>query len=68
MRTTTKPRRSAAPQTDLAVVATPLHVAAPPGLLDREHTAIHADDDTDEDYKGKQRFLDAMLAYAKKHD
>ena len=68
MRTTTKPRRSAAPQPDLAPAGTPLHVAVAPGLLDSEHTVIRAEDDTDEDYEGKQRLLDAILAYAKKHD
>ena len=51
---------------ELAPPDTPLHVAVAPGLLDREHAVIRADDDTDEDYEAKQRLLDAMLAYAKK--
>jgi len=53
---------------DLAPAGTPLHVAVAPGLLGTDHTVIRADDDTDEDCEGKQRLLDAMLAFAKKHD
>jgi hypothetical protein len=53
---------------DLAPAGTPLHVAVARGLLDREHTVIRADDDTDEDFERKQQLLDAMLAHAKKQD
>ena len=53
---------------DLAPAATPPHVAVAPGLLDRAHPVIRADDVTDEDYERGQRLLDALLANAKKQD
>ena len=59
------PDRPDGAEADLAPAGTPLHVAVAPGVLDKEHVVIRADDDTDEDYEAKQRLLDAMLAYAK---
>lgn len=47
---------------ELAPPGTPTHVAVEPGLLDQDHVVIRADDDTDEDYQGKQRLLVAVLA------
>jgi hypothetical protein len=60
-----RPRR-AKPQPELAPAGTPPHVAVAPGLLDREHVVIRADDDTDEDTTDKQRLLDTVLDFARK--
>lgn len=59
-------RRRPRTRADLAPPGTPPHVAVAPGLLDRKHVVIRADDDTDEDYAAKQRLLDAALAFARK--
>lgn len=59
-------RRRPRTRPDLAPPGTPPHVAVAPGLLDRKHVVIRADDDTDEDYAAKQRLLDAALAFARK--
>lgn len=68
MDTTTRADIPGDRQPELIPLDAPLHVAVAPGLLDREHVVIRADDDTDEDYESKQRLLDAMMAYAKTQD
>ncbi len=51
---------------ELAPPGTPPHVAVAPGVLDKEHVVIRADDDTDEDYVARSRLFAAALAFARK--
>jgi hypothetical protein len=62
----TTPKRPARPHSQLAPPGTPPHVAVAPGVLDKEHVVIRADDDTDEDYEARSRLFAAALAFARK--
>jgi hypothetical protein len=41
------------------------HVAVAPGVLDRDHVVVRADDDTDAEYAARVRLLAMALAFAR---
>ena len=51
---------------ELTPAGSPPHIAVAPGVLDREHVVIRADDDTDADFERRSRLLTAALAFARK--
>ncbi len=50
----------------LAPPGAPPHVAVAPGVPDKAHVVIRADDDTDADYGARSRLFAAALAFARK--
>lgn len=51
---------------ELAPAGSAPHIAVAPGVLDREHVVIRADDDTDEDFERRSQLLAAALAFVRK--
>lgn len=49
------------PPAGFAPLGTPAHASSEPSLLGQDHAVIRAHDDTDEDYRAKQRLLAASL-------
>ena len=65
-RAQTPPGRPAAPHSELAPFAAPLHVAVAPGLLDVEHTVIREPGESDERYQSRCDLVAALLDYARR--
>jgi|HubBroStandDraft_1064217.scaffolds.fasta_scaffold202453_2 hypothetical protein len=66
MKTATKHRRPVAPSPELAPPGALPHVDVAPGVLDRAHVMIRADDDSDEDYAARCTVFAAALDFAGK--
>jgi hypothetical protein len=60
-----KPDLPEASPSELAPPGSAPHIAVAPGVLDREHVLIRAEDDTDEDFERRSQLLAAAVAFAR---